>query len=103
MKGLGFRIEGMALRLDRSSHTLSSQVGDCEEGTNEGADNFTGAKLKKASFSNGALPPTLGRLHHPVPQDAQGCVALMGICVFCLANLLGHPDLSAQSKWSKDR
>lgn len=58
MKGLGFRIEGLALSLDRSSHTLSSQVGDCEEGTIEGADNFTGAKLKEASFSNGSLPPS---------------------------------------------
>ena len=57
MKGLGFIIEGIALNLDRSSHTLYSQVEDCEEGTNEGADNFTGGKQKKALFSNGALPP----------------------------------------------
>ena len=46
----------MALHSDRSRHTLYFEVGDHEEATNEGTDNFTGGEQKKVSFSSGALP-----------------------------------------------
>lgn len=53
--------------------------------------------------SNGAFPPALRGLHHPVPQDAEGWAAHMGTCIFRLAHVVGHVDLSASNSWSEDR
>lgn len=47
VRGLGFRIERMALPSHRSQHSLWFEVGDHEEATKEGADNFTGGEQKK--------------------------------------------------------